>query len=72
MTMTDERKKKLRFMMWELARRVLLDTSNTRAAMPQLLDEEYEYARTFMRDIAVRTQPGAYRDDYDDNDGELA
>ena len=45
--MTSERKQELRFQMWALAQAVLTDTAHTRAAMPCLLDEEYEYAREF-------------------------
>jgi hypothetical protein len=67
--MTDERMKELRFKIWALAQGVLTDTANTRATMPFLVDEEYEYARTFMLGIAKRTRPGEYRDD-NSNDGE--
>lgn len=61
--MTDERMRELRFKIWTLAQSVLTDTANTRATMPSLVDEEYEYAREFMLGIAKSTRPGAYRDD---------
>ena len=71
MALTDERMKELRFEMWTLARDVLTDTANTRAAMPGLLDEEYAYAREFMLGIAKLTRPGAYVDDDEDPDAVL-
>lgn len=60
---TDARKQELRFKIWELSRGVLTDTANTRASMPLLTDEEYEYAREFMLGIAEKTRPDAYADD---------
>lgn len=69
--MTDERRKELRFKMWTLAQRVLVDTANARAAMPFLIDEEYEYAREFMLMIAKRTRPGGYRDNDDEEKGPM-
>lgn len=66
--MTYERKKEIRLKMWTLARGVLSNAADTRAAMPFLVDEEYQYAREFLLGIAKPTRPGAYRDDLDDDD----
>jgi hypothetical protein len=66
--MTEERMLEIRFKMWELARGVMTDAANTRASMPSLLDDEYEYAREFLLGIAKATRPGGYREDYNDDD----
>lgn len=62
----DEKMLEIRFKMWALAQNVLTDTANTRATMPGLIDEEYEYAREFLLNIARATQPGGYREPDDD------
>ena len=64
---SDERKLEIRFKMWALAQGVLTDTANTRATMPSLIDEEYEYAREFLLGIAKKTKPGGYSE-FDDDD----
>lgn len=64
--MTDERMKEIRFKMWALAQGVMRDAANTRAVMPSLTDEEYEYARNFLLRIVRATQPGGYRELDDD------
>lgn len=66
--MTDERKLEIRFKMWSLAQHVLTETANTRAAMPFLIDEEYEYAREFLVGIAKKTKPGGYSE-FEDPEG---
>lgn len=58
--MTAERMNEIRFKMWVLARAVMADAANTRAVMPSLTDEEYEYARNFLLGIVGVTQPGGY------------
>ena len=68
--MTSERMRELRFTVWAIAQRVLTDTANRRAALPFRIDEEYEYARKFMLEIAKRTLPGDYHDD--DEDGQVS
>lgn len=68
--MTDERMRELRSRVWALARGVLSHAANTRAAMPFLVDEEYEYARAFMLGIASRTRPGEYREPEESEESE--
>lgn len=63
---TDDRKLQIRHKMWALAHHVLIETANTRTAMPFLTDEEYEYASEFLVGIAKVTKPGNYQEPDDD------
>lgn len=56
----------LRHKMWVLAEGVLTDAANARTSMPFLTDDEYEYARDFLLNIARNTRPGGYREHDDD------
>jgi len=67
--LTDDRKLALRRRMWDLARGVLTDAAHARTAMPDLVDEEYAYARDFMLGIAKSTRPGGYAESEDEAEG---
>ena len=63
--MTDERMKEIRFLVWTLARNVILDAV-AHPLLPGNTEEERKYACEFLSNIARATQPGGYRESDDD------